>query len=118
MAAKHEWYSSVQDTLTFDEEESYFQEARDQSFYLHTLELRLARHRDLSNSRSIRFLRSTDKNLRNVLLYRYQQWMDYMEKDPRLKILRRTSIRSHVDVSSPSPPTEDQQDKMKEEQNK
>lgn len=45
---KQKWYVKVQDTLRLDEETRYFEEVNETTFLLHTLEIRLARHRDLS----------------------------------------------------------------------
>lgn len=48
---KQQWYTQVLDTLTLLEEENYFKELNNAKFHLHTLEMRLARHRDLSGPR-------------------------------------------------------------------
>ncbi|KRT84369.1 hypothetical protein AMK59_1088 [Oryctes borbonicus] len=48
---KQQWYTQVLDTLTLLEEENYFKELNNAKFHLHTLEMRLTRHRDLSGPR-------------------------------------------------------------------
>lgn len=48
---KHDWYADNQFSLKPEEEEKYFEEVNQITFLLHALEIRLARHRELSSLR-------------------------------------------------------------------
>lgn len=76
---KQQWYSEKQATLLPEEEERYFEEINQMIFLLHTLELRLIRHRDL-------------------VPLRYEALRQYLMQDPRLKVTDGTNI--NVDISS------------------
>ncbi|KAF5292280.1 hypothetical protein FQA39_LY03314 [Lamprigera yunnana] len=45
---KQQWHLMVQDTLSLNEENLYIEEMREMRFFLHSLEIRLTRHKDLS----------------------------------------------------------------------
>ncbi|GLH07723.1 Coiled-coil domain-containing protein 135 [Gryllus bimaculatus] len=65
---KHYWYEQQRDNLTKEEEEEYFEQCNQLRFYLHTLEIRLKRHRDL-------------------VPQKYAALEAWLEKDPRLACL-------------------------------
>lgn len=48
MQERQSWYAEVQEGLKPEEEEAYFEDVNRMMFKLHALEIRLARHRDLS----------------------------------------------------------------------
>nr|CAD7448662.1 unnamed protein product [Timema bartmani] len=51
LQSKHRWYEDEQDALSRSEEEKYFEFRNRTTFLLHSLEIRLNRHRDLAPQR-------------------------------------------------------------------
>ncbi|XP_017779621.1 PREDICTED: dynein regulatory complex subunit 7 [Nicrophorus vespilloides] len=70
LKSKHEWYNLELENLVFEEEQEYFREMNEGKFFLHTLFIRLLRHRDL-------------------VPMKYQLLVDYLEDHPKLGILKR-----------------------------
>lgn len=62
---KQTWYTEAQFALKPEEEEKYFEEVNQLIFLLHTLELRLKRHRELCSLRyhALKFYLFTDARL-------------------------------------------------------
>lgn len=64
---RNNWYERNQGTLSKEEEEEYFDFCKKRTFLLHTLEVRLNRHRDLAPQR-------------------YLAMEAYLKADPRLDV--------------------------------
>ncbi|KAK4884516.1 hypothetical protein RN001_000787 [Aquatica leii] len=67
---KQQWHIMVQDTLSFEEETQYFEDINEMQFLLRSLDIRLARHRDLSP-------------------FRYELLENYLNSHPKLAILNK-----------------------------
>ncbi|XP_054264910.1 dynein regulatory complex subunit 7-like [Macrosteles quadrilineatus] len=65
LQARHQWYDNLGMNASHDDEEAYVEEVRRIAFKLHTLELRLLRHKDLASAR-------------------YQMLEDWLQRDPRM----------------------------------
>lgn len=65
---KQDLFKSVRASLKPEDETAFFEEVNDINFYIHTLEIRLARQRDLSS-------------------YRYEALINYLDNHPLLHVL-------------------------------
>lgn len=67
--AKHDWYENLGINISHEAEDAYVGEVSRIAFYLHTLDIRLVRHRDLATARYLALEAWLQSDLRLAILY-------------------------------------------------